>query len=182
MDSVQKGMTLGILLLLSIPVSAQEPEGKLRIYERATQIGTVASREFKDDKGRLVKVIYYSHADTTTNDFREQSTRTFDYDEYGCPIKSGSYDRTSKLTRTDEVRCVEGTATPSLTIVRNALGIKHGEIRHTATGGTQTALQFDNTGETADPCGVPRSRGCWVPSACCSGAVSHRRTYSSTQS
>ena len=140
-----------LIILLLVPISARaqkvESKGELRIYERATQIGTVASREFKDNKGRVVKVIYYNHVDIATNDFREQSTRTFDYDEYGCPIRSKSYDRISKLTRTEEVRCVDGTATRSLTIVRNSLGVKQGEARHTATGGTRTALQFDSTGE-----------------------------------
>jgi hypothetical protein len=140
---------LGLLLLLSISAHGQEREskGELRIYQRATQVGTVANREFKDDKGRVVKVIYYTHADTSTNDFREQSTHMFEYDEYGCPIKSKNYDRTSKLTHTEEVRCVDGTATRSLTIVRNSLGIKQGESRHTETGGTQTSLQFDSNGE-----------------------------------
>src|SRR5512144_1090575 len=38
-----------------------------------------------------------------------------------------------------------------------------------------------STGETAEPCGVPRSRSCTVPSGSTSGAVSHRFTYSTTQ-
>src|SRR6266545_8048503 len=37
-----------------------------------------------------------------------------------------------------------------------------------------------STGETADPCGVPRSRSLRVPSGCCIGAVNHRLTYSTT--
>ena len=47
-------------LLLSISVRAQDREskGELHIYPRATQIGIVANREFKDQKGRVVKVIY----------------------------------------------------------------------------------------------------------------------------
>src|SRR5664280_3389715 len=40
--------------------------------------------------------------------------------------------------------------------------------------------RFAKTGEIADPCGVPRSRICKVPSACCNGADSHRFTYSTT--
>src|SRR6266571_8806050 len=35
-------------------------------------------------------------------------------------------------------------------------------------------------GVAADPCGVPRSRCCKVPSGSCSGAWSHRVTYSTT--
>src|SRR6516165_1295458 len=36
------------------------------------------------------------------------------------------------------------------------------------------------TGDTAEPCGVPRSRTARVPSGSRSGAASHRLTYSST--
>ena len=36
------------------------------------------------------------------------------------------------------------------------------------------------TGETAEPCGVPRSRTARVPPGSRSGAASHRLTYSST--
>jgi hypothetical protein len=127
-------------------------KGELRIYDRATQIGTVASREFKDEKGRVVKVIYYTHPNLLLGNFREealreQSTHTFVYDEYGCPVNSKSYDQSGKLTSIEEVRCAEGTATRNLATVRNAQGIKQGEARHTATGSTQTVLEFDSTGE-----------------------------------
>src|SRR5215203_5300163 len=87
-DSLIVSVTLGILFLLPVSACAQELEskGELRIYERATQIGTVASRQFKDDKGRIVKVIYYTHADDSMYRFREellreQSIHTFEYDE-----------------------------------------------------------------------------------------------------
>src|ERR1019366_7439914 len=40
--------------------------------------------------------------------------------------------------------------------------------------------RFAITGETAEPCGVPRSRCCKVPSGRASGAASQRRTYSTT--
>jgi hypothetical protein len=52
-----------------------------------------------------------------------------------------------KLSRTAEVRCFDGTATPSLTTVYNARGIKQAEARHTASGSTQTDLYFDIGGE-----------------------------------
>ena len=41
--------------------------------------------------------------------------------------------------------------------------------------------RFARIGEIADPCGVPLPRSTRVPSGCCSGAASHRFTYSSTQ-
>jgi hypothetical protein len=41
--------------------------------------------------------------------------------------------------------------------------------------------RFASTGETADPCGVPRSRSRKDPSGSCTGAASHRFTYSTTQ-
>lgn len=147
-------VTLALLLLFSISARAQdlESKGELRIYHRPTQIGVVASREFKDDKGRVVKVIYYTDAGNSESNFREellreQSSRTFEYDEYGCPIKSKSYDQAAKLIRIEELRCAEKTATRSLAIIRNAQGIKQGEARYTKTGSTQTVLHFDSNGE-----------------------------------
>jgi len=38
-----------------------------------------------------------------------------------------------------------------------------------------------STGETADPCAVPRSRAASVPSGICTAAASHRCTYKMTQ-
>ncbi len=38
--------------------------------------------------------------------------------------------------------------------------------------------RFASTGLTADPCGVPLSRACVLPSGITIGAASHRRTYS----
>lgn len=147
-------ISLSLLLLLSISARAQDVEskGELRIYPRATQIGVVANREFKDDKGRVVKVIYYTGPDLDTSNLREEqlrvhSTRTFDYDAYGCQVNSKSYDRKAKVERIDELRCVERTAVRSLLIVRNAQGIKQREDRHTAGGGAKTALYFDSNGE-----------------------------------
>ena len=145
---------MGLLALTSISVQAQgvEPKGELRIYPRATQIGTVANREFKDHKGRVIKVIYYTYTGIPETNFseerlREQSSRTYEYDEYSCPVKSESYDQQRNLIFAEEVRCVERTATPSLTTVRNPQGIKQRETRHTDTGSAQTVLQFDSSGE-----------------------------------
>ncbi|HEX7334267.1 MAG TPA: hypothetical protein VF290_22365 [Pyrinomonadaceae bacterium] len=147
-------ITLSLVLLLSISAHAQQPEskGELRIYHRATQIGTVANREFKDDKGRVVKVIYYTGPDLDTSNLREeqlrvQSSRTTEYDEYDCPIKSQTYDQNGKLTHIEELLCAEGTATRRLRIARSPQGIKRGEFRHTATGSAQTGLEFDSNGE-----------------------------------
>jgi hypothetical protein len=112
----------------------------------------VANREFKDHKGRVVKVIYYGYDDYSTNNFREEllrerSSRTSEYDEYGCPIKSKSYDHLLNLTAVEEVRCAEGTSIPLLSTSRNSSDIKHRETRHTETGGAKTILEFDSTGE-----------------------------------
>src|SRR5664279_6389686 len=41
--------------------------------------------------------------------------------------------------------------------------------------------RFASTGETAEPCGVPRSRACKDPPGICMSAASHRFTYSTTQ-
>src|SRR5215468_9902756 len=67
-------VALGLVLLVSITARAQEaePKGELRIYPRPTQIGTVANRQFKDAKGRVVKVIYYMYATPSMSNFREE--------------------------------------------------------------------------------------------------------------
>lgn len=147
-------VSLLILVLLSITALAQEPEqkGELRIYHRATQVGTVANREFRDDRGRVSKIIYYTSGGSFEGPFleellREQSIHLFTYDEHGCRVKSQSYEPGLKLDRTREVRCFDGTATPSLTTVRYANGIKQFETIHTSSGGTQTVLYFDYEGE-----------------------------------
>ena len=143
-----------VLLLASTYAQAQELEskGELRVYPRATQIGTVANRQFKNSKGRIVKIIYYTYAADTTSNFREellreQSSRTYEYDDYGCPIKSESYDQLHNLTATEEVRCIDRTATASRTTVRNPLGIKQCETRYNEAGSVETVLEFDGKGE-----------------------------------
>ena len=147
-------ITLSLLLLLSISAYAQEPEskGELRIYHRATQTGVVANRQFKDDKGRVIKTVYYTQPGDLMGNFREellreQSSTTSDYDAYDCPIKGQSYDQNRKLIRIEELRCVEGTATRRLAIIRDGQGVKQGEARYTSTGSRQTVLHFDSNGE-----------------------------------
>ena len=143
-----------LIALLFLSASAQELErqGELRIYPRETQIGTVALREFKNEKGSVVKIIFYTQLDLSARPFREellreQSIRTFDYDEHNCNIKTQSYEPPLKLIAVDEVRCFEGTATPSLTTRRSSHGVREAEIRHTSTGSRRTVLFFDHKGE-----------------------------------
>lgn len=147
-------VSLAILVFLSMAGFAQQPEqeGELRIYPRATQVGTVALREFKDDKGRVSKIIYYTSGGSLEGPFheellREQSIHLFTYDEHGCRVTSQIYQPGLKLDRTREVRCLDGTATPSLTTVRDANGIKQFETIHTPRGGTRTVLYFDSEGD-----------------------------------
>jgi hypothetical protein len=153
--SERKLYVMFILLLLSRSVSAQvsEQQGELRLYDRATQIGTTANREFTDDKGRVIKHIYYTGGSSGINGpyheelLREQSIHVYAYDEYGCRIRSENYAPGMKLSSTAEVRCLDGTATPQLTTVRDARGVKQFENRHTASGGTRTRLYLDHDGE-----------------------------------
>ena len=147
-------LSLIILLLFSVVLRAQvaQPNGELRVYPRATQIGTVASRTFKDDQGRTVKVIYYFGGGSFEGPYREdllreQSIHLYKYDNHDCRIKSESYEPGMRLSRTAEVRCFDGTATPYLTTVCDARGIKQTETRHTASGSTQTVLYFDHAGD-----------------------------------
>jgi hypothetical protein len=145
-------MRMIVILLLAITARAQEPKGELHLYERTTQIGTVANRQFKDDKGRVVKDIYYTQSDKSTGPFneellREQSIRTYGYDEHNCRIIEQQYEPGPKLSRTYKTECIDGTATPRLTVVLRASGTREGEVRHSATGSRQTILYFDNSGQ-----------------------------------
>jgi hypothetical protein len=144
-----------MLLLLQGGASAQvaEQQGELRIYDRPTQINTVASREFKDDKGRVVKVIYYTgggggfEGPYSEELLREQSIHVYTYDDQDCLIKSETYEPGMKLTRTADAQCLPGTATPRLTTAHDARGVRQAETRHDAKGSTQTTLYFDTGGD-----------------------------------
>jgi hypothetical protein len=61
---------------------------------------------------------------------REQSIHTYTYDDHDCRIKSESYEPGMKLSRTEDVRCLDGTATPRLTTIRDARGVKQAETSH----------------------------------------------------
>jgi len=144
---------LTFLALVSVYGQAQEvgSKGELQVYARATQVGTVANRQFKDAKGRIVKIITYTYAADSMGNFREellreQSSRTWEYDEHGCPVKVESYDQLHNLTSTEETGCVSGTATASLATLRNPLGVKQRETRYQG-GGVETVLEFDSKGE-----------------------------------
>jgi len=153
-------MFLVILLFLATSVSAQviEQKGELRLYYRATQIGTTGNREFKDNKGRVVKTIYYTGGSAQGSDsiagpyfeelLHEQSIHLYTYDDHDCRTKSMTYLPGMKLTRTTEVRCLDGTKTPQFSTVRDERGVKISEEIHTANGGTGTVLHFDSGGET----------------------------------
>ena len=148
-------VTVLLLLLCGAGVSAQvaEQQGELRIYDRATQINTVANREFKDDRGRVVKVIYYTgggggfEGPYREELLREQSIHLYTYDDHDCQIKSENYEPGMKLTRTADAQCLPGTSTPKLTITRDARGVKQAEVWHDAKGSTRTTLYFDAEGE-----------------------------------
>jgi hypothetical protein len=123
----------------------------LRIYERPTQIGTVANRVFRDAKGRIVKTIYYTGGALQglygEESLREQSTRVTTYDDYNCAVKNETFEPGMKLARTSETICREGTATPHISIGRDTRGVKQSETRHELDGRTRTSLYFDDEGE-----------------------------------
>ncbi|HEX8128582.1 MAG TPA: hypothetical protein VF527_05720 [Pyrinomonadaceae bacterium] len=150
-------LTVG-LLSLSIGAHAQKKaedgggQGELRLYDRATQIGTAANRVFRDARGRVVKTIYYTgdgglHGAASEDSLREQSIRVTTYDDYDCPVKNETYEPGMKLAYTSETRCRKETATPHTTIGRNARGVKQTETRHEPDGRTRASLYFDDEGE-----------------------------------
>lgn len=132
----------------------QQPRGELRLYEMATQIGTTASRTFRDAKGRVVKTVYYTGGggDGLRGPFREellreQSVETSAYDEHDCRVRGARYAPGMKLVHTSEVRCRKGTDTPEHSVVRDARGRRASETRHDEDGGARTSLFFGDDGE-----------------------------------
>jgi hypothetical protein len=145
------------LFILIGSANAQTKEtGELHLYSHSTQIGVVANREFKDTKGRVVKVIYYTGGTSEFNGpFREEllqehSIHTFQFDDNDCSIKSESFAPGMKPSGSSETICFEGTSEAKLITIRNARGIKTVEIRKILKDDhsrTKSTLFFDATGE-----------------------------------
>jgi len=145
---------LTTLILPSIFATAQENDakGELHLYNRPTQIGTAANREFTDDKGRIYKIIYYTsltglEAAVREDQLRVQSISKFTYDDNNCQIKQETFSAEMKLLRVNDVKCFEGTSTPSLTISSDARGVKQMETRHSTSGSTKTSFYFADDGK-----------------------------------
>ena len=141
-------------LMASADAAAQvdERRGELRIYDRATQINTVASRTFKDDKGRVVKTIYYTGGGGIEGPYREellreQSIDVMAYDDEGCVVKRERYAPGMRLLHFTETVCREGTPTPRLSTMRGADGVRQSLTRHEEDGSTKTSLFFGDDGE-----------------------------------
>lgn len=129
-----------------------EDKGELRLYHRATQIGTTANRTFKDARGRVVKVIYYTGGGGFEGPYseellREQSIETYDYDEQNCRTKSARYAPGMKLLYTTEVICGIGTDTPALSKTIDAGGVTTSITIHKEDGGSGTSLFLGDDGD-----------------------------------
>jgi hypothetical protein len=96
------GLTaVAMVLTVALPAtsaSADDQTGTLKIYDLMSEIGTVACREFRDDAGRLTRVIYYTtrapalKGPFDPNDLIVQSSETYDYDQNGRKIRSSTFD------------------------------------------------------------------------------------------
>lgn len=144
--------TVALIFAFSIAAFAQQDDspGELILYHSHTQVGTVARREFKDEKGRVYKTIYYTLVDFSSrgpfreDQLREQSIDLIFYDESNCRVRSERDDPYTKTKRITMVECQEGTATPKLTTYLDTRGIRERETRHSRTGVT---LYFDSEGK-----------------------------------
>jgi hypothetical protein len=128
--------------------------GDLRIYHRATQIGTTAMRTFRDAKGRVVKTIYYTGGGGGLVEgpyqeelLREQSIETVAYDEHDCRASGANYAPGMRLLRTWEVRCRKGTNVPEHSAARDPSGRLVSETWHNKDGGTASSRFFGADGE-----------------------------------
>lgn len=144
-------------LLACVGARAQETEdkgGDLRIYHRATQIGTTAMRTFRDAKGRVVKTIYYTGGGGGLVEgpyleelLREQSIETVAYDEHDCRVRGARYAPGMKLLNISLVRCRKGTDVPEHSVALDADGRRVSETWHDRGGGTASSRFFGADGE-----------------------------------
>lgn len=133
-----KRAILGIACLagLSFLAHAEEEGGKLRTYDRMTQIGTVACRDFHDAGGQLVRQIFY------TQGMRVQSSRTYEYDDRDRIKKTTHFDASGILNRTLTYERGEDWERGTW---RNADGIR--TYLMVRGKGKHGDLYFDDTGE-----------------------------------
>jgi hypothetical protein len=141
-----------LLLLLDSRAYAQDDvqTSELHIYDRPTQAGTVADRVFKDSKGRVVKTVIYTGGGPAP--YREELLRVYlitiaKYGPDDCVVRAATYWPGMILKSMIEGTCWPGTATPKLTVIRDAHGVRTQETRHKTQGGKSSVLLFDATGE-----------------------------------
>jgi hypothetical protein len=141
-----------LLLLLDTGAYAQEDvqTSQLTIYDRPTQAGTVADRIFKDSKGRVVKNVLYTGGGPAP--YHEELLRVYSISiaKYGpndCVVRAANYWPGMILKSMMEGTCWPGTATPKLSVFRDAHGVRTQETRRKAEAGKSTILLFDATGE-----------------------------------
>jgi hypothetical protein len=141
-----------LLLVRGTGAYAQEDvqTSQLTIYDRPTQAGTVADRVFKDSKGRVVRNVLYTGGGPAP--YHEELLRVYSISiaKYGpndCVVRAANYWPGMILKSMMEGTCWPGTATPKLSVFRDAHGVRTQETRRKSEGGKSTVLLFDATGE-----------------------------------
>jgi hypothetical protein len=144
-------MAVAVLLpLLDSRAQEDVQTSQLQIYDRPTQAGTVADRVFKDSKGRVVKNILYTGGGPAP--YHEELLQVYlisiaKYGPNDCVVRAATYWPGMILKSMIEGTCWPGTATPKLTVFRDAHGVRTQEARHKTEAGKSTVLLFDATGE-----------------------------------
>jgi hypothetical protein len=146
-------MAMSVLLLLldsKAYAQADVQTSQLHIYDRPTQAGTVADREFRDSKGRVVRSVVYTGGGPAP--YREELLRVYlisiaKYGANDCVVRAATYWPGMILKSMIEGTCWPGTANPKLIVVRDAHGVRTQETRYKAEAGKKTVLLFDATGE-----------------------------------
>ena len=100
--------------------STAAAQGTLRCYGMATQIGVVAVREFRDDRGQLEKEVYYVTATGLLNpgscpedQLRVHETHVYERDALGRPFVERILDAHDQLSRFGRYEYEGASKTPS---------------------------------------------------------------------
>jgi hypothetical protein len=126
-----------------------QPAGELRIYAFPTQIGVIANRTFRDDKGRISKEIFYTLKNFAEPPYTEamldvQSVVIYTYDDRGLKIKSEHYDRSMNLLYRWETKYDDNKGKREIKYTSE--GIRTYEIRYVERSSV-SHLYYDDSGK-----------------------------------
>ena len=129
----------------------KKQDGELTIYPMFGQTGVVANRTYRDDKGRLVKTVFYRAKERIEPPYKEEdllieSIRIHKYDQQGREFREEHYSPDLKLNRI-MVTLYDSQGQKESIVWLNSKEVREYEIRY-SDGKSVSHLYFDDSGTT----------------------------------